>query len=507
MAEPAVKLSAVKPALGDSVRSAIDDGISRDLVFAVVSYAGSGATWVATALADELISRGYSPMSVKVRDLLQEARGWVQTPPGPKDDASILVKHEYLQNVGDALRRELGASIAAGLAIRQISKDRAVAPAGKPLAFIIDSLKHPAEVEALRSVYGSAFVLLSVVCLPAKRKLRLKMKFKGSTPGEIDAFLARDAVGGHDAGQHVRKTLHLADLFVINESDEPHELAASLSRFLDLITSARVIRPTQDERGMNAAWGAGLRSACMSRQVGAALLNSDGEVIATGTNDVPQFGGGLSGQNGKTDHRCFADGEFCRNDRTKDEIYKEIVEQLNEAQLLAANATAEQVQKAIERTRISTLVEFSRSVHAEMDALITLARFGAAAASGGTLYVTTYPCHSCARHIVATGIKEVIYLEPYPKSMAVQLHSDSILETTAPNSPSSDKVHLRLFCGVAPRRFGLFEKRGEIKKNSRLHLPPAGTEPHSGHIFTKSFREFEQEIAKRIDEIAAATAS
>ncbi|MDN3612645.1 hypothetical protein QWZ16_23945 [Vibrio ostreicida] len=29
--------------------------------------------------------------------------------------------------------------------------------------------------------------------------------------------------------------------------------------------------------------------------------------------------------------------------------------------------------------------------------------------------VRLFPCHNCAKHIVASGIKRVVYVEPYPK--------------------------------------------------------------------------------------------
>ena len=45
---------------------------------------------------------------------------------------------------------------------------------------------------------------------------------------------------------------------------------------------------------------------------------------------------------------------------------------------------------------------------------------------GGTLYTTTFPCHNCTRHIVASGIAKVYYIEPYAKSLALELHNDAI---------------------------------------------------------------------------------
>jgi len=78
----------------------------------------------------------------------------------------------------------------------------------------------------------------------------------------------------------------------------------------------------------------------------------------------------------------------------------------------------------------------------------------------GKLYTTTYPCHNCARHIVAAGIREVYYIEPYRKSLAIKLHNDSLTE----DEEIKDKVRILMFDGVAPRRYLEFFK---MSPNSR----------------------------------------
>ncbi len=71
------------------------------------------------------------------------------------------------------------------------------------------------------------------------------------------------------------------------------------------------------------------------------------------------------------------------------------------------------------------MTEFGRVVHAEMDALLSCNRAGIPTI-GSTLYCTTLPCHNCAKHINASGITRVVYVEPYPKSRALDFHSESI---------------------------------------------------------------------------------
>jgi hypothetical protein len=43
-----------------------------------------------------------------------------------------------------------------------IEPEKSVVPDGKPRAFIIDSIRHPAELSLLRSIYRDAFVLVGL---------------------------------------------------------------------------------------------------------------------------------------------------------------------------------------------------------------------------------------------------------------------------------------------------------------------------------------------------------
>lgn len=101
------------------------------------------------------------------------------------------------------------------------------------------------------------------------------------------------------------------------------------------------------------------------------------------------------------------------------------------------------------------LLEFGRIIHAEMSAICDASRKGVSI-EGATLYTTAFPCHLCAKHIVAAGIQRVIYLEPYPKSYASALHRDSI---AVDDDGTTDKVRFDAFIGVSPFRYrDLFEK-------------------------------------------------
>lgn len=95
------------------------------------------------------------------------------------------------------------------------------------------------------------------------------------------------------------------------------------------------------------------------------------------------------------------------------------------------------------------LTEFGRDVHAEMAALLDAARRGAPV-KGAFLFTTTFPCHNCAKHIVAAGITRVVYVAPYPKSLAAELYPDSIVVDGA---SCSGQVAFEPFVGVAANKY------------------------------------------------------
>ena len=156
------------------------------------------------------------------------------------------------------------------------------------------------------------------------------------------------------------------------------------------------------------------------------------------------------------------DGQQCFNDLYKRKLQGEIGELVDRALAKATDGkmslSVDQRERLLDQiydqTRLKDLIEFSRSVHAEMDAIVSLARIGGVGLQGATLYTTTYPCHNCARHIVASGIMKVFYIEPYEKSLAKELHKDAIafeVEETKDKVPG--RVEFLHYEGVAPRQF------------------------------------------------------
>lgn len=328
-------------------------------------------------------------------------------------------------------------------AIKELAIEKRPTP---KTVYLFNSLKHPDEVQLLRNIYGEGFFLLGINSSREKR-LRYLMNRKHISQDEAERLIARDESESHKTGQHVREAFHLSDFFIDIDADDDFK---QIRRVLDLIFSNPYITPTKEEYAMFLAFASSLRSADLSRQIGAVITSSEGEVIATGANDVPKPGGGLYWPGGD-DMRDHIKG-FDSNTKRRNEIVIAILEKIfpkkDRSELL------EHGKKTLYDTGIYDITEYGRAVHGEMEALISCARSGVSP-RGGTIFGTTYPCHNCAKHIIASGIKRVVFVEPYPKSHAKTLHSDEIVHKheDGQTEDNKHKVMFEPFVGVGPRRF------------------------------------------------------
>lgn len=282
-----------------------------ELVFGLVYGAGADADPVARLLGEQLEHYAYDLRTIRLSDAFPGLTGRDGFRP-----ATPTATRE-LQDMGDELRKRLGTNDALGqLAAYLIDRERNKRPGrNKRIAWLIRSLRRPEEVRFLRRVYGARFVLLAAH-VPEQTRLataQRKQRRSSSTTDhsyEEEALrdLRRDERDPHTPyGQAMRDTFSLADFFVDFRS--PNRLKASLPRIVGLLFGETFETPTRDEQAMYLAHTAGLRSAEMGRQVGAALVSCSGDTLAVGTNDVPAPGGGLywpPTQPDELDRRDFA---------------------------------------------------------------------------------------------------------------------------------------------------------------------------------------------------------
>lgn len=472
---------------------------AQELVIGLCGPIGTPLGTVAEALHKTLHDDyAYNPLTIKLSSLIEEHAGQVL-----KTDDKYL-RYSDLQTKGNGLRERFGHSILAELAVKEILLRRAEevgagAAEPRPIRFchIIDSIKNPSELELLRLVYGSLFLMIGVHASPQDREGNLVMK--GVQQKSLSALMDRDSGEDFSHGQEVRKTFPLSDFFINTTNCSTPDLTAKLRRVIELVTKSRIVTPTKAETAMYNAYAVSLNSGCLSRQVGAAVTDSEYNVLGTGWNDVPRFGGGLYTEDSKPDRRCMHEsGGKCFNDFEKQLITDEIVGAVISVSETFKAKEAE-LRAKIRASRVSDLLEFSRAVHAEMMAIINAGTAGDGhRMRGGKVFVTTYPCHSCARHIVAAGISEVYYIEPYRKSLARKLHGDTIAEEG--NTPG--RVKIVPYEGVGPAKYvELFEIAGAGRKDDatgKMTLPRRNEAVFSTNTSVKSYPSLEHLVLEQL---------
>jgi cytidine deaminase len=416
-----------------------------------------------------------------------KAEPWVQLKDGPEDE--VIRTHI---KAGDALRRRLHRNDAMAMlgvgAIRE-HRESETGEATKPIrgfAAILRSLKRPEEIEALRKIYGSAFIVLAAYSPRARRVQNLARRIAEShSANQAGPFMSiaeelvttDEAEAGDDYGQDVRDAFASADV-IVNAGDA-QSLPAAIRRFIEILFGNTLQTPTRDEQGMYMAQAVAFRSASLARQVGAVICREDGSIIAVGCNEVPRSGGGQYWAGDDPDGRDFRMGHDS-SDRMRESLLGDILDRLRNAGWLetskASTPTKDLVKDLIvnvptgsERpimkgAQFTATIDYVRAVHAEMAAITDAAR-NAVGTSGAELYTTTFPCHDCAKHIVGAGIKRVVYIEPYPKSLVPDLYSDSILVDS--DAVCGTKVRIQPFVGIAPKRyaewFALMKRKRKLK--------------------------------------------
>lgn len=177
-------------------------------------------------------------------------------------------------------------------------------------------------------------------------------------------------------------------------------------KLISLVKNPGCIPPDRDERNMQLAMSARQNSGCLSRHVGAVVVNKDGLVLGVGWNDPPL-------------------GQVPCSLRTR----KELITALNPE----AFSEYERSSTFLEHIRANNCsdrpycfkdeygqltgknhAEFTRALHAEENALLQATRHGIEALIGATLFTTDSPCTLCAKKAYQLGVKRIVYIEEYP---------------------------------------------------------------------------------------------
>lgn len=266
------------------------------------------------------------------------------------------ITRELLIRVGNELRTKYGASILAERVLSKLENDK---------NYVIDSIRHPKEIEVLRK--DGSCKLLNIDASEEIRFQRIKKRGRENDPKTFEDFLLfeeKESFNREEVKQQVEKCQVMADFTIINDGSL-EELYEKVNR---IVKGALMNfeRPDWDEYFMSIAKVVASRSNCIKRKV-AAIIVKDRRIVSTGYNGTPR---GTKNCNEGGCPRC--------NDLSSE----------------------------------GDKLEECLCSHAEENS-ITQAAYHGISLKDSSLYCTFAPCLICTKMIINAGIKEVVYNMDY----------------------------------------------------------------------------------------------
>ena len=308
------------------------------------------------------------------------------------------------------------------------------------VAYVVDSIKRVEETYQLQNLYGDRYIQVGLQSSDANRKNFLTIKEKalsfaktdGQIESEISLLMDRDLRESNKFGQNTMRAFPRSDVFIDMDNDPEKQIV----RFMDLLFGSPDYQvPTADEYGIQLAYISSTRSPELGLKVGATVLSMDQRVIAMGVNVHPED----RQQSPDFDESASDIGKLVLN--TVKALAPRLFTENAKNDLMADpdHFVRDLLEGPLESAQIRDLTEFQPTVHAEMSALLDAIRTQSSL-DGATMYVTAYPCHGCAKHLVDLGLP-VVYLEPYPKSRAATMYGKTVRRI------------FRAFTGISPARY------------------------------------------------------
>ena len=238
----------------------------------------------------------------------------------------------------------------------------------------------------------------------------------------------------------------------MNDAEEyEFYLKRQLVRYIALMKHPGLVPPSHQERIMQIACDAQLNSGCISRQVGAAITDENFSIKAIGWNTVPE---------GQTpcllcDLNDLMDGKDASaysEYELKNLKFRAMLQDIRELYLAKednyekfdlAGMTLSFCFKDIYNALTGKDNQVhTRSLHAEENAFLQLAKYGGQPIKDGKLFTTVSCCELCAKKAYQLGIKEIYYIDSYPGISQDHIFRNGI-----------NRPNLILFQGVVRRAY------------------------------------------------------
>ena len=365
-------------------------------VVGTVGPFGSGCSYIAK-LMEKNHGYQYVSLSTILKDMFKKTYGRENS------------ERSELQDFGDQVRKEHGKDYLAKQAYESIKKDL-------DKNYVIDSIRNPAEVDFFRRNIPQ-FYLFGIFADEEVRWSRKSSWYKDDH-GKFALDDKRDSGESIDFGQQVTETFRSSDIIILNNTqvyennDDYKTLCLEVKKYIEIIEGKMAFKPSVYETCMAMAYAVSMRSSCLKRHVGAVIVDSEGNIFSSGYNEVPS-----------TQRPCISAYGLCYRDKLKQEFKQQL------ARDIAEKSDQDKAYASFKKS--FKILDYCKSLHAEENAILNVARIGASSAlRSATLYTSTYPCNLCANKIAQVGIKEVVYFEPYPMPEAKKiLTAQKVIQT------------------------------------------------------------------------------
>lgn len=323
---------------------------------------------------------------------------------------------------------------------------------------VIDSIRNSMEARYFKERY-SAFYLFAVNTEEQFRQERLNNEFNLKELKALDQEYTKNLkTDERFYKQDIQTCIQVADIYLHNpdesdnEGDQRKTLKKDVLRYLSLILQPGIITPTPEERCMQIAYTAKYNSGCISRQVGAVVSDSSFSIKSIGWNNTAE---------GQTPCLLRSTTDLTAN--FDPEAYSQYEKNSEFKELINRTYTSEAVDsKNLKGRNISFCFKdgfncldsnknqvHTRSLHAEENAMLQIAKYGGEGLKGGFLFTTASPCELCSKKAYQLGIHKIFFIDPYPG-----ISDRQILKSGVPKHQPTTK----LFVGAVGRAYHhLFE--------------------------------------------------
>lgn len=302
---------------------------------------------------------------------------------------------------------------------------------------VIECFRNPIEIDFLRDEYPHFYLF----ALFAQKDIRKKRKIsQGEKDEDFEKCDERDQGEKDNYGQQVRKCVTQSDIVLNNSYNWRH--GDDADAFFEKVDGYRKLlknpyrKPSDHEMNMHLAYSVSLHSLCIQRQVGAVITDGDCQVLSVGFNDAPP-----------QSRSCFELYSQCYRKMKRKETLAGICKKITYCPFCANNLSFKEnlfdnpkiltddvfICSSCKKDLSNVLstgkeLDLCRSLHAEENAILSnpyLSDKLHSRTKGMIIFTTTFPCMLCAKKIAKSGIKTVVFVEPYPVVESQHIFSEN----------------------------------------------------------------------------------